>query len=125
MIFGGVRKTIGFLQLYPIVTSLFVIIDIVLDFLNVTITSFLCTFFGTSLYVTIGLYCISKSLYVSTWSRVLYITLIVAILFDFIDQLICFPIIGVEFNELILLIFTVGTTSSLFTYVYDKFKYKL
>jgi len=124
MILGSIRKTIRFLQICPVVITIATLIDIILDLLGIVVTSFICTFFGTSLFLTVGLYTISKSLYVSTWSRVLYITLIVALLFDFLDQLFVFSITAIIFNEIILLILITGSISSFMTFIYDKFKYR-
>ena len=120
----SVRKTIRFLQIYPIVTSIALLVDIICDIFGIVITNFLGILFGTSLYITIGLYAISRSLYVATWSKSLYITLIVAVLFDFTDQLFHLPINAVIFNNILLLIFVIGILSSLCTFIYDKFKYK-
>lgn len=125
MILGSIRKTIRFLQICPIVITTATLIDIVLDLLGIVVTSFICTFFGTSLFITVGLYTISRSLYVSTWSKILYIALIVALLFDFLDQLFVFNITSIIFNELLLLILIVGILSSFITFIYDKFKYRL
>lgn len=125
MILGSIRKTIRFLQICPMVITIATLIDIVLDLLGIVVTSFICTFFGTSLFITVGLYTISRSLYVSTWSKILYIALIVALLFDFVDQLFVFNITVIIFNELLLLILIVGILSSFITFIYDKFKYGL
>jgi len=124
MILGSIRKTIRFLQICPVVITIATLIDIILDLLGIVVTSFICTFFGTSLFLTVGLYTISRSLYVSTWSKVLYITLIVALLFDFLDQLFVFSITAIIFNEILLLILITGSISSFMTYIYDKFKYR-
>ena len=124
MILGSIRKTIHFLQICPMVITIATLIDIILDLLGIVVTSFICTFFGTSLFLTVGLYTISRSLYVSTWSKVLYITLIVALLFDFLDQLFVFSITAIIFNEILLLILITGSISSFMTYIYDKFKYR-
>ena len=124
MILGSIRKTIRFLQICPVVITIATLIDIILDLLGIVVTSFICTFFGTSLFLTVGLYTISKSLYVSTWSKVLYITLIVALLFDFLDQLFVFSITAIIFNEILLLILITGSISSFITFIYDKFKYR-
>lgn len=124
MILGSIRKTIRFLQICPVVITIATLIDIILDLLGIVVTSFICTFFGTSLFLTVGLYTISKSLYVSTWSKVLYITLIVALLFDFLDQLFVFSITAIIFNEIVLLILITGSISSFMTFIYDKFKYR-
>lgn len=124
MILGRIRKTIRFLQICPVVITIATLIDIVLDLLGIVVTSFICTFFGTSLFLTVGLYTISRTLYVSIWSKILYITLIAALLFDFLDQLFVFSVNAVVFNEILLLILIVGIISSLMTFIYDKFRYK-
>lgn len=124
MILGSVRKIIRFLQICPVVITIATLIDIILDLLGIVVTSFICTFFGTSLFITVGLYTISRSLYVSTWSKILYIALIVALLFDFLDQLFIFSITAIVFNEILLLILITGCISSFMTFLYDKFKYK-
>lgn len=120
---GSIRRTIRFLQIYPVITTLCIIVDIVLDTLNVFITPFICGFFGTSLFVTTGLYIISKALYVSTWSKSLYIALIAELLFDILDQFFHFNITAIIFNEIAMLIIGVGIIASFITFIYDKYKY--
>ncbi len=124
MILGSVRKIIRFLQIYPIITTFVIILDVILDFMHIYITSFLCGFFGTSLFITIGLYLLSKTLYVSTWAKSLYLALIAVLLFDITDQLFHFIQSAIVFNELILLITGVGIIASLLTFIYDKYRYK-
>lgn len=121
---ANIRKAISFLQIYPIVTSLFVLLNFILDFFEVVTSNAISSLFGTSAFITIGLYIISRSLYVSTWAKSLYITLIAATLFDFADQLFLFSDKIIISNEIYFLIMIVGTISSLITFIYDKYKYK-
>lgn len=121
-----IRKAILFLQIYPIVTTIVFSIDMVLNISGVgNITNkIICPLFGTSLFVTTGLYSISRSLYVSIWSRVLYIVLIAATLVEFIDQFLNIMPPNVILQELILLLFFSGAIISFITFLYDKFKHK-
>lgn len=121
---ANIRKAISFLQIYPVVTSLFVLLNFILDFFEVVTNNAISSLFGTSAFITVGLYIISRSLYVSTWAKSLYITLIVATLFDFADQLFLFSDKIIISNEIYFLIVIVGTISSFITFIYDKYKYK-
>lgn len=121
-----IRKAILFLQIYPIITTIVFSIDMVLnvsDIGNIT-NKVICPLFGTSLFVTTGLYLISRSLYVSIWSRVLYIALIAATLIEFIDQFLNIMPPNIILQELLLLLFFSGAIISFITFLYDKFKYK-
>lgn len=121
-----IRKAILFLQLYPIITTLVFSIDMILNISNIAdITNkIICPLFGTSLFVTTGLYLMSRSLYVSIWSRVLYIALIAATLVEFTNQFLNIAPSNIILQELLLLLFFVGTIISFITFLYDKFKFK-
>lgn len=69
------------------------------------------------------LYRVSRLLYVSRWSRVLYVTLIMIVTTELIDEIFALSLKGVEMQQFIFCTLITGTIVSLLTFIYDKFKH--
>ena len=82
-----------------------------------------CPLFGFSIYTLSMLYLISRRLYVSKWSRILYLNLISISTIDFLDTIFKFSEKFATFQEFVFSIFIAVVVSSLCTYIYDKFKH--
>ena len=119
---GKIRKAIRYLQEIPVVMSLVVILNFVCDTLRYDIGRYMHPIFGFSAYVLFRLYMMSRMLYVSKWSKVLYLTLILVCLVVFLDGIVDFSLVFVEFQELIFSMFIFGCFSSFLTFLYEKFK---
>ena len=118
----NIRRAIGFLQVFPIIVVLVCIIDTIFDICDVNIETILSSMFGTSLFVTSGLYLTGRRLGINKWSRVLYVTLLYAQLFVIADFIFDFNMTSVVFDEMLLLVLSTGIISSFITYIYGKYK---
>lgn len=119
---GMLRKAIRTLQEIPLVLSLFVLLNYILDIFIIDIDRFICPVFGFSIYVLIRLYSISRKMFVPRWSRSLYIALIFIVSVELMDEIFGFSLRFIEFQQYVFLMFIVGCISSLVTYIYDKFR---
>lgn len=119
---GNVRRAVRVLQEIPLVLSAAVVVCSSADFASLEAECLLCPIFGFSLYMLVRLYAIARRLYVSRWSRLLYITLIFVSATDFLDTILDFSGSIVEFQQHVFSLFIVGILSSLLTFIYDKFK---
>lgn len=120
---NNLRKTIRLLQSIPIVLSVVVVFGFLLDTLDIYIMWYACPLFGFSIYTLSMLYLISRRLYVSRWSRILYLNLIAISTFDFVDTIFKFSDRILCLQEFVFSIFIAVVVSSLCTYIYDKFKH--
>lgn len=121
---NNLRKAIRVLQQIPIVLSLVVVIGFLCDTYDLEICWYLCPIAGFSIYILAMLYFISRRLYVSLWSRILYLNLIMVSLVDFLDSIFKFSKKFATLQEFVFSIFIAVVVSSLCTYIYDRFKYK-
>lgn len=119
---GNVRRAVRVLQEIPLVLSAAVVLCFATDFARFEMEFLLCPIFGFSLYMLVRLYAIARRLYVSRWSRLLYIILIFVSATDFLDTIFDFSCRIVEFQQHVFSLFIVGILSSLLTFIYDKFK---
>lgn len=119
----SVRATIRFLQVYPIVIVLVGIVDSICYLCHHELPMMINYIFGTSLFTTICLYIVSKRLFVSNWSLILYKTINLSLLFNIFDLIFNIQIDYKILQQIILIIFSIGTISSLLTFLYDKFKF--
>lgn len=113
------------MQSIPIVLSAVVVFCFLLDTCDIYIMWYACPMFGFSIYTLSMLYVISRRLYVSKWSRILYVNLIMISTFDLFDTIFKFSDRILSLQEFVFSIFIVGVLSSLFTFIYDKSKYKI
>jgi hypothetical protein len=120
-----IRRAIRILQTTPIVLSLFVVLCNITDILCVNLNWLLCPLFGFSVFVLLQLYRASRLLYVSRWSRVLYVSLIMIVTTELLDEIFALSLKGVEMQQFVFCMLIVGVIVSLCTFIYDKFKYKL
>lgn len=120
---GRIRRAIRILQTTPIILSLFVVLCNVTDILCVNLNWLLCPLFGFSVFVLLQLYRVSRLLYVSRWSCVLYVTLIMIVTTELIDEIFALSLKGVEMQQFIFCTLITGTIVSLLTFIYDKFKH--
>ncbi len=120
-----IRRAIRILQTTPIVLSLFVVLCNITDILCVNLNWLLCPLFGFSVFVLLQLYRASRLLYVSRWSRVLYVALIMIVTTELLDEIFALSLKGVEMQQFVFCMLIVGVIVSLCTFIYDKFKYKL
>lgn len=121
---NNLRKTIRLLQSIPIVLSVVVVIAFLLDTLDIYIMWYACPIFGFSIYTLSMLYVISRRLYVSRWSRILYLNLIMVSVVDLLDTIFKFSDRFLSLQGFLFSIFMSVVIASLFTYIYDKFKYR-
>lgn len=121
---NNLRKTIRVLQQIPIVLSLVVVIGFLCDTYDFELCWYLCPIAGFSIYVLVMLYIISRRLYVSIWSRILYLNLIMVSFVDFLDSIFKFSEKFATFQEFVFSIFIAVVVSSLCTYIYDKFRHR-
>lgn len=119
---NNLRRTIRALQEIPVVLSVFVLVNFISDTLRLDIGKYLCVFFGFSEYLLVRLYLISRRMYVSRWSRVLYVTLILVCTIVILDEIFAFSLVFVELQELVFCMFITGVLSSLCTYVHGKWQ---
>lgn len=110
------------LQEIPLVLSLAVFVCYILDLFKIQAVFYVCPIFGFSFYMLLRLYIVARKLYVSRWSRVLYVMLIVLTLFNFIDNMFFTPDDLVLANQITTIIFVSGTFSSFITFLYGKFQ---
>lgn len=122
MINGNVRSMMRFLQVYPIVTALAFLLDTILDAVGIVITDFIGAVFGVSIFPLVYLWWLSRRLKVSVWSRIMYATLFVVILFYIINGLFAFTESAIIIDKIVFIILTSGTISSLLTYIYTKYR---
>lgn len=122
---NNLRKTIRLLQSIPIVLSVVVVIAFLLDTLDIYIMWYACPIFGFSIYTLSMLYVISRRLYVSRWSRILYLNLIMVSVVDLLDTIFKFSDRFLSMQGFVFSIFISVVIASLFTYIYDKWKYKI
>ena len=122
---NNLRKTIRLLQSIPIVLSVVVVIAFLLDTLDIYIMWYACPLFGFSIYTLSMLYLISRRLYVSRWSRILYLDLIMVSVVDLLDTIFKFSDRFLSLQGFLFSIFMSVVITSLFTYIYDKWKYKI
>ena len=120
---GKIRRAIRILQTTPVVLSLFVVLCNITDILCVNLNWLLCPLFGFSVFVLLQLYRVSKLMYVSRWSRVLYVTLIMIVTTELFDEIFALSLKGVEMQQFIFCSLITGTIVSLLTFIYDKFKH--
>lgn len=111
------------LQEIPIVLSIVVVIGFLCDTYDVEACWYLCPIAGFSLYILIRLYMVSRIMYVSRWSRILYVNLIMVSAVDLLDSIFLFSKKFLTFQEFVFSIFIAVVVSSLCTYIYDKFKH--
>ena len=78
------------LQEIPIVLSIVVVIGFLCDTYDVEACWYLCPIAGFSLYILIRLYMVSRIMYVSRWSRILYVNLIMVSAVDLLDSIFLF-----------------------------------
>ena len=121
---NNLRKTIRLLQSIPIVLSVVVVIAFLLDTLDIYIMWYACPMFGFSIYTLSMLYVISRRLYVSRWSRILYIDLIMVSVVDLLDTIFKFSDRFLSLQGFVFSIFIAVVISSLCTYIYDKFRHR-
>lgn len=119
---NNIRKTIRLLQSIPIVLSVVVVFGFLLDTLDIYIMWYACPMFGFSIYTLSMLYLISRRLYVSRWSRILYLNLIMVSIVDFLDTIFKFSDRFLSLQELVFCMFIAGVLSSLCTYVHGKWQ---
>lgn len=100
-----------------------VVFGFLLDTCDISVMWYACPMFGFSIYTMSMLYVISRRLYVSRWSRVLYLNLIMVSTFDLLDTIFKFSDRILCLQEFVFSIFIAVVVSSLFTYIYDKFKH--
>ena len=122
---NNLRKTIRLLQSIPIVLSVVVVIAFLLDTLDIYIMWYACPIFGFSIYTLSMLYVIGMRLYVSRWSRILYLNLIMVSVVDMLDTIFKFSDRFLSLQGFLFSIFMSVVITSLFTYIYDKWKYKI
>ena len=120
---SNVRKAIRQLQVLPVVLSLFVLTGYITDIFCINLMWFLCPMFGYSIYVLSTLYSMSRKMYVSRWSRVLYINLIAVVCIELVDEIFGLSLRFIEFQQYVMSMFIVGIIVSLCTFIYDKFKH--
>ena len=111
------------LQEIPIVLSIVVVIGFLSDTYDLEACWYLCPIAGFSLYILIRLYMVSRIMYVSRWSRILYVNLIMVSAVDLLDNIFLFSQKFVTFQEFVFSIFISVVIASLFTFIYDKFKH--
>lgn len=111
------------MQTTPVVLSLFVLFCNVTDILCVNLSWFLCPLFGFSVFVLFQIYRAARLMYVSRWSRVLYVTLIFIVTTELIDEIFALSLKGVEMQQFLFCMLIVGVIVSLCTYIYDKLKH--
>lgn len=121
---NNLRKTIRLLQSIPIVLSVVVVLGFLLDTLDIYIMWYACPLFGFSIYTLSMLYVISRRLYVSRWSRILYIDLIMVSVVDLLDTIFKFSDRFLSLQGFVFSIFIAVVVSSLCTYIYDKFRHR-
>lgn len=117
-----IRYTIRILQEIPLVISFFVFLCYIFDFFKLIMSNYFCPIFGFSFYIIFRLYCIARKLYVSNWSKILYIMLMIISLFELFDNIFFTKENAILANQLFIIIFTTGVFSSFITYLYGKFK---
>lgn len=122
---NNLRKVIRLLQINPIILSLIVVIGFMCDQYELDFAWYLSSSFGFSLFVLIIFYAISRKLYVSLWSKILYLDLMMVSAVDLADNVFDFSMRFINLQEFIFSIFIVGCLSSLLTFIYDKWKYKI
>lgn len=120
---NNLRKTIRLLQSIPIVLSVVVVFGFLLDTYDIGVMWYACPMFGFSIYTMSMLYVIGRRLYVSRWSRILYLNLVLISTVDFFDSIFKFSEKFATFQELVFSIFIAVVVSSLCTFIYDKFKH--
>jgi len=117
------RKAIRLLQSIPIVLSVVVVVAFLLDTLDIYIMWYACPLFGFSIYTLSMLYLISRRLYVSRWSRILYLNLIMVSFVDLLDTIFKFSDRFLSLQGFVFSIFISVVIASLFTFIYEKFKH--
>lgn len=117
------RYTIRVLQEIPIVLSLAVLANYFLDLFDIDISLYEYPVFGFSFYIMIRLYLAARRLYVSYWSLVLYIMLLLLMVFEFADNVCGISENVIYLQEIVEITFVVGVISSLVTFIYWKFKH--
>lgn len=121
---NNLRKTIRILQTIPIVLSVVVVVGFLFDTYDIDAAWYLSASFGFSVYVLSMLYIISRRLYVSLWSRILYIDLIMVSVVDLLDTIFKFSDRFLSLQGFVFSIFIAVVVSSLCTYIYDKFRHR-
>lgn len=121
---NNLRKTIRILQTIPIVLSVVVVVGFLFDTYDIDAAWYLSASFGFSVYVLSMLYLISRRLYVSLWSRILYIDLIMVSVVDLLDTIFKFSDRFLSLQGFVFSIFIAVVISSLCTYIYDKFRHR-
>lgn len=118
----NIRKAIRILQEIPLVLSVFVIVCFLFDTYNMEIDWHICPLFGFSVYILLRLYAASRRLYVSRWSRMLYLNLVMVASVDFLDSVFNSSTRFINLQEFIFAIFISVILSSFVTFLYEKFK---
>ena len=122
---NNLRKVIRLLQINPIILSLIVVIGFMCDQYELDFAWYLSSSFGFSPFVLIIFYAISRKLYVSLWSKILYLDLMMVSAVDLADNVFDFSMRFINLQEFVFSLFIVGCLSSLLTFIYDKWKYKI
>lgn len=121
---NNVRRMLGFLQVYPIITGIIFVLNATIELLPECVSEILGYLFGSSLFVLIYLLLLSRNLYISKWSKCLYVMLTITTIFDIVDYILGFPDKPFVVQQILLIIVTVSTIASFITFLYDKFKFE-
>lgn len=117
-----VRKAIALLQVFPLITSIVFIADILADAAGLYITQWLEPLFGVSLFPVGIMYCAARNLKVQRWSRVLYFALLCVPVVAAADSVFGFNLSAELFNRTVFTILSAGCISSFLTFIYTKYK---
>lgn len=119
---SNVRYAIRVLQEIPLVLSLAVFVNYFSELIDIDISMYEYPIFGFSIYLLIRLFLSARKLYVSTWSLILYVTLIIVACVDFADSIFKLTDKVLYLQEIMDTLFTAGVFSSFLTFIYMKFK---
>lgn len=119
---NNIRRTIRMLQEIPLVISVVVFLVYFTNLFGNVLAEYIYPLFGFSFYIMLRLYMVAKGMYVQKWSRVLYITLMIISLIEFVDNIISVPLDVLFLQEIIEIMFVIGVISSFITFLYGKYK---
>ena len=120
-----IRKAIGLLQIYPLVEGIFAVIAYLFDSYGIDIMYYLNPICGFSFLMGLLMFVVACYLCLSTWNKVMNLTLLTITLIDSLDIIFCFDLNFINLQMVINGILLTGIIVSFITFLYDKWRYHI
>lgn len=120
-----IRKAIGLLQIYPLVEGIFAVIAYLFDSYGIDIMYYLNPICGFSFLMGLLMFVVACYLCLSTWNKVMNLTLLMITLVDSLDIIFCFDLNFINLQMVINGILLTGIIVSFITFLYDKWRYHI